>query len=299
MGFGRLSGLSVLVFLSAACGDMDSNSSVDASSTSADASVSDARLDAMALPDAEPPIASACDPVIEETCPEGEKCAVVRTLDAEETAVTSVEFLCVPIQGNGGDGASCTRTVDVTPWDVQDLRYGDTCAHGLVCLDEDGSSTPRCRRVCVDRRRDCGEDAYCESYYDDPRFGYCAPVAGCDPVYQRGCAGGLACYPVADTRGDLRAICRVFSPRMDSDGSRGETCELLTECQPGLTCVLSGDVAASEARCERLCDVEEEFRPMTLGPGPGGCPSASDFCVAIPLDEGATSRLPVPLGICQ
>jgi hypothetical protein len=271
----------------------------EADATLPDAVIQDSRPDAAAPPDAEIPELIDCDPMLEGTCPDDEKCSAVRTVNEARTEVLSLRFLCVSAVGRGEDGAACTRAVDVTPWDRDDDLFGDTCGHGLVCLDDAGSSTSRCRRVCNGMRFDCGEMAYCESFYDDPMFGYCAPVSACDPVYQRGCPSGQTCYPVVDTRGDLRAICRVYLPSGGSGGVRGALCELLNDCAPGLTCVLAGEESPGEARCERLCDVEESDRPATLGPGPGGCDELSDFCVPIALDDEAMSRLPVTPGLCQ
>lgn len=259
-----------------------------------DASVPDATLDAM-LPEL-----VECDPMVSETCAPPNKCSVVRRYGGEGETVEGVLFACTPGSRPAEEGVICSTTVDATPWDLTDRQLTDNCAHGLVCANPDGSLFPTCQRLCRDRQVDCGGNSFCEPYRAEPRFGLCRPVSDCDPVYQRFCPEGLACYPVTDTRGDLRGICRPYVEGMGAGG----ICRRLTECLPGSICLAEGDagpgsITSEFGDCERLCDYSEAYLPALIGDGPGGCPSTSRLCAELQLDEGAEVRLPLLPGICR
>jgi len=287
-----------------ACGDdlpgrPDADAGDAATDASPDASVADARPEDASTPDAELPSPLVeCDPFVMETCPAGEKCSVVRALDDVEREVIEVRFACTASGRDADEGATCTRTVDATPTLSLDRLLTDNCAHGLACLDTEGLTFPTCQRLCRDREVDCGDAAFCMPYRAEPRFGVCVPVDDCDPVYQRYCPFSFTCYPVVDTSGDLRSICLRYRPDMVGEDER---CELLTHCAPSTTCVASEptDAGVPVGRCRRLCDYHAAFIPEMLGEGPGGCPLVTDSCVAIELDPGRESRLPIEPGICR
>jgi hypothetical protein len=165
---------------------------------------------------------SACDFVNPSACSVGQTCVV-------KCSGTGVPLGQCTAGGIAKDGEVC--------------RTNQDCAPGSQCF------TYACGRVC---RKFCNSDADCPG-------GTCSRRVSCDGVstQQRFCASN--CDPRGAAKdvcqGELRCLMFNEVPTCDCTessrtGDDGATCELTTNCKPGLMCVKTGDAAPV---CRPIC----------------------------------------------
>lgn len=207
----------------------------------------------------------ACD-IWLETCPEGQKCMPVSTIEVG----TPDAHRCRPLVPEP-DGLydACT---------VLGVMFSglDTCDKHMICMDGDGDGTGICGGMCI------GDDAFGEADCLDPRarcwvyeggiFNLCHPF--CDPLLLE-CEPGETCSATADPA--------VFICVPDESGEGGwlfSPCESVTECKPGLYCAeaaFASECATPGATgcCLPFCDLTK----------PEVCPGNGLECLPTFMDE--------------
>ena len=174
-----------------------------------------------------------CDPVAEDTCPEGQKCTAISdggpqnhfTCVPDDTMILPGED-CTPAQGTGQDG----------------------CSTGHVCLmSQPDGVLGRCTPLCQNDD-DCEPGACETSPYTLTTF--CA--APCDPLVPD-CPPGLSCRQTTD-----RFVCGMNIAETDN-GQPGDECDLanLRGCAENLLCMPYALVpdCAYAACCTTVCDL--------------------------------------------
>ncbi|MBV1857577.1 MAG: hypothetical protein KUG77_04135 [Nannocystaceae bacterium] len=171
----------------------------------------------------------------EQNCPPGAKCA----LWANDGGGGWNANRCVPISLEPREAGE-TCTVEDTP-----TSGLDDCDVGLLCwhIDSDtlqGICEPMCHGsefdpVCDDPARSC-------YIAGDGVIHYC--VLRCDPLEPDACPPGLGCYE--DSGGTM------CMPTRTDAGGLFETCDFITDCQPGLSCMtpsVAPDICANASGC--------------------------------------------------
>ncbi len=178
-----------------------------------------------------------CDPVSNDGCADGEKCATV----AQATGWTAFE--CVPLEGEAATGESCGRPDGISGVDTCDV--GNYCAFwGLPYSDVPNR---QCFASCVSNA-ECGDGRACITYNPShPRHGVC--VDTCSPFDEDSCGADLHCTAErVDSDGRLAWACnriRTFA--------EGDRCTPgIDNCAEGLSCGYS--TADGVARCGAPCD---------------------------------------------
>jgi hypothetical protein len=135
---------------------------------------------------------------------------------------------------------------------------------GSLCLDIDDDGTGVCQPFCTGN----ADDPTCE--YDESCLFYFAGVPlcfpKCDPLLQS-CPTGEGCYPDEEAAGNTGFICL---PTVGEDQMVGDTCWLLSNCEPGLLCVTSSFFPGCDAPvgcCTQLCDISMPDPCPALDPG--------------------------------
>jgi hypothetical protein len=280
--------LSAAVFCAglAACGDDDVTPPTDGGDVDSNVPPTDlgpptdggGAVDAGTLP-------AGCDPYADGSCPTGEKCAVViRNSGLPNVAIT---FECVPSARQRLVGQVCNfeNLPGARPVDGGIVDYYDLCEQGTFCWDTQPipgyPPQPRtCQALCGADGVYCGDTEYCQLLNSDdpatavvePTFGTCTPAAGCDPVFQTGCAiPGDACYLVYSTRAEMLGACLAVdtTPDAGTPFAPGTPCDYATQCAPGSGClpdVVAGAFGTGARVCREYCQV----------PGSGGGYGAGD-----------------------
>ncbi|MBN1773430.1 MAG: hypothetical protein JXB32_19365 [Deltaproteobacteria bacterium] len=251
------------------CGDPDCAASPACRGTDADADLPDggpdeagteaddvAEADADTDPDVEP---TACDPVTQEPCGAGSRCAWVAS--GPETG----EARCIP-EGTVEPGGTCTSG-----------PAGDDCGRGLQCLGGETGGT--CRAICGLTPDTCVTGYNCTSYgglFTDPETG--AATAGlctpsCDPLTQTRatdgaphCGGGLDLegHPLLGCYGTLNGpfFC---APAGDPDRTADVPAAdpggpvYLNSCAPGFLPLLVDPADGLTVLCTALCRPGDTF----------------------------------------
>ncbi|PRP99671.1 hypothetical protein [Enhygromyxa salina] len=214
-----------------------------------------------------------CDPRRFDDCGPGQKCSHVA-----DTAFGPTNR-CVELLGDAAAGASCERIGD-----------SDTCANHLICwaADTDGLNgvcTPFCSPGLV-----CGGAGEVCSVATGGLLSLC--LAKCDPFFQD-CPVGWGCY--ADDYG----VWTCDKDQSGDAGARGDACECLNCCDPGLTCVAGAQVDAEGCGvggavgcCTEICDLDDESPPELV------CPTEAERCRAF-YDSDAVLMGYERVGLCE
>lgn len=210
-----------------------------------------------------PPVATVCDPVAQEGCEEGEKCAQLFVV-AGPPELNRTD--CVPA-GDVEVGEPC----NIGP--PGDTTGFDDCVAGAQCVND------VCRPICSSPPDSCDDGFSCSFFvdlFDDimtAEVGVCSQV--CDPILQDCQIEGEGCYlSVFDEEG--QATC-VGIPD-DSVGKRqgdlcngpdDETC-YLNGCDAGFWAVVPVfTVQPSKSPCARFCQPVNTYLVDPDGDGEG------------------------------
>ena len=171
-----------------------------------------------------------CDPVAQDGCDAGEKCAAVTSGDPPVSSTQCVEDGTVP------EGSPCASRAD----------GADDCVAGFTCIGGE------CTTICTTEPDSCGAGRACQRYsgmFDD-REGIGACVATCDPLAQECGDAGEACYltPYAG----YSTCASSHAP-----GVQGEACIYVNDCSEGYGCLVPSAQGAGDAVCAAFCDTRD------------------------------------------
>ena len=145
-----------------------------------------------------------------------------------------------------------------------DGTYGgvDDCGKGLYCYYVDmETNVGTCIEFCTGSpvAPMCGPDAIC-TIVNDGVLVLCRPE--CDPTIQDCEPANSGCYQATGT-GSFTCIIDKSGPT----GQYGDTCELISSCDPGFACVEQNGVpgCTTGACCTPFCDINQ----------PNNCPGAA------------------------
>jgi len=153
------------------------------------------------------------------------------------------------------------------------LRNLNLCASGLVCLESNPDLGPQCFRKCDPASKEpvCGAGRMCAEAADGS--GACVPAANPgEACHSLPCVTGATCvgeeqgqppvcrsFCTAQAQCPSGQICRPLSSGQSVCTTTGYGAQVMPECaacndaarcQPGLTCVGSGDTATCRRACE-------------------------------------------------
>lgn len=209
---------------------------------------------------------SECDPFAQD-CPEGEKCAPYAssggTWDANK---------CVPVNGDGTAGDTCTGTGAV---EATDDCNADTLCWDL--MDVDGQAIGVCTEFCKGTADSpsCGPNTNC-LIANSGSINLC--IVSCDPLLQD-CGSGLACFFAAGS------FACIFTTQ---DIPLGEPCGFINDCVSGTSCV-SADLMPNcngTDCCASFCELSDPT-----------CPQEGTECSAF-FEEGTAPPGYEDVGVC-
>ena len=157
---------------------------------------------------------SECDPFAQD-CPDGEKC-----VPWASSGGTWDSNKCVPVDGDGQPGDSCTSTGAV--------EATDNCGAETLCWDVmevDGELLGICTEYCTGTADDpnCPTDTDC-LIANDGSINLC--IDTCDPLLSE-CGPGLACFWAVDN------FQCIFTT---SEIPTGDVCGFINDCESGNWC---------------------------------------------------------------
>lgn len=183
----------------------------------------------------------ACDPLVQATCPAGEKCAWVQDLAPTATTLGVGHAACVP-DGDRAEGEACAYA-------NPDGTGSSSCVRGTECV------AGTCRTICDPRAtaEPCDDDHACAAYAGlfENAAGIAAGVCDvrCDPLTQRANVGAAreACGspdPARPTAGcyrsglDFTCAPHALPGRCSLTTSQRCVVGIAGRCPPGETCEL-------------------------------------------------------------
>lgn len=208
----------------AADGDLNDTDEIDDHDGSPDAENDPGDADE----DTQLPLGETCDPLEENSCPEGQRCGLNRS---------SLEPMCSYITADDAShGESCVVTAQ-----------GDNCGDGMTCIQASSTMT-FCANLCHPTEYEgCTRAESCNIPISDDYTG-CSP--SCDLITNEGCPSGTNCGVFADTSGAVFKDC-------DTAGTlvHGDSCDSGNRCAAGHMCAYwSVPPWSSGWECLQLCD---------------------------------------------
>ena len=216
------------------------------------------------------PIATVCDPVNQEGCEEGEKCAQL-TVAAGPPELNRTD--CVPA-GEVEVGAPCALGAPGETSGFDDCAAGAQCVNGV------------CRPICSSPPDTCEEGFSCSFFvdlFDDimtDQVGVCTQI--CDPILQDCVIEGEGCYlSVFDEEG--QATC-VGIPDDSVGKAQGDLCNgpddescYLNGCDAGFWAVVPVfTVQPDKSPCARFCQPVNTYLVDPDGDGVGELVEGND-----------------------
>ena len=203
------------------------------------------------------PSSAPCSAFDSDSCPEGEGCKPLPTASDVEMTV------CIPL-----------APTPAQVWEPCTLEPGvpgmDGCDAGLACYPAESRDLGICTPLCEGSPDEpiCTQPGTLCGVFPGADFGLCLP--GCNP-FGNDCSAGEECRLTQNTLA-------CFPDRSGQMQGQTAACQLVTECDPGLTCI-AGDLlvdCATEACCTEFCDVQVDLCPAGLSCvevwPPGGSP---------------------------
>jgi hypothetical protein len=191
--------------------------------------------------------------VWDQDCPASDKCVPW----SDQPDLVPDDIRCCPVVGSPAQiGDDCTV----------EGYFGsciDDCATGSFCLDIDDDGAGVCLAFCRGDAANpvCGPNESCLIYF----AGLPLCFRKCDPLLQN-CGESEGCYPDEATAGGTGFICL---PQVGL-ATLGETCWLLSNCEPGLICVTPDflpDCGGVVGCCSPICDLSAPDDCNALMPG--------------------------------
>lgn len=249
-----------------------------AGSGAADTSTSDEPITFIEEPDGGPTYE--CDQY-EQDCPPGQKCMPYGFEDSNTWDATK----CTPLaEDPRAVGEPCT-VVDSPLSGIDDCEIGSMC--WFVDVE---TNTGTCVAFCVGGANNPTCENECESCVISDASVLILCLPHCHPL-QSDCRRGAGCYPVD---GGFRCVTDAGG----REGARGEACQFINVCDPGLFCA-PGDAVpgcTDDGCCAAFCDLAAQDPCPDAAPGvecvpwydaapPAGCSDLANVGACL-LPEG-------------